>query len=655
MAGSSDIRAGKSYIELSLEDKFSKALDNAQKKLTNFGKSVTAIGKEMLKVGVAITGPLAASALAFSKMGDEINKASQRTGVGVEALSALKYAAERSGASFEDLQTGLKKMQNALFEAEDGNDAAIKSFASLGLTISDLKNLSPEEQFSKIAERLSQVQDAGARAAISMELFGKGGTTLLPLILEGSDGIAKLTARAKELGLVMSSEDAQAATKFGDALADVFKQLSAITFQVGSAVARALQPFVAVTQKCLATVIQWVKENKNLVTGILIGGVALVAAGTAVIGLGLSFKIAATAMSGFRTAFSLVGGAIGLLTNPIVLVIGAIAALGAYFLYGTEVGNSAINFLKTKFGELADTVKDTVGGISDALAAGDISLAAQILWVGVQKAFLEGTKEIQKAWIDFKAGFVQVAAAAFYGALEIYQSVKTALANAFQSTSTALANIWDGMVNVMATAFDGLTDNVAKGFLKIKSWYNQAMGNADTYAAEVDQLENQSAQNQQQRDLDDQRALNKRETEKTAAIKKNNDDRDAILKKLNDEEMSLSAGATAAANEELRVLDKKGVALQAELKALKDLSATEKKNTTTGPDVPEFKKGPSIDDIINNRQIDPVKVNALGTFSAQATGLLGGGQVADKIAKNTEDTANKLDAILKKGGITFGK
>ncbi len=88
MAGSREIRAGKAFVELSLKDSFSKALDGAKKKLEAFGESLTKIGTAMSAMGAAIVAPLALAAQQFASMGDEVNKASQRTGVASSASTS---------------------------------------------------------------------------------------------------------------------------------------------------------------------------------------------------------------------------------------------------------------------------------------------------------------------------------------------------------------------------------------------------------------------------------------------------------------------------------------------------------------------------------------------------------------------------------------
>ena len=115
---------------------------------------------------------------------------SRRTGMSVEALSALKYAAGQSGVEMEAVETGVRKMQRAIVESAAGSRQASEAMLQLGLSIGDLKDLSPQRQFELIADRLSKVQNPTLRAAIAMHIFGRAGTELLPVIEGGKAGLA---------------------------------------------------------------------------------------------------------------------------------------------------------------------------------------------------------------------------------------------------------------------------------------------------------------------------------------------------------------------------------------------------------------------------------------------------------------------------------
>src|SRR4051812_10277800 len=115
--GAKDVRAGGAFVEIgAITSGLDKGLAAAAAKLKAFGSAVGSIGKTMLKLGGGILGPLAAAGKVFADMGSELNDASQRTGIAVEALSALKFAAEQSGSSLEGLEGGLRKMQKTITE-----------------------------------------------------------------------------------------------------------------------------------------------------------------------------------------------------------------------------------------------------------------------------------------------------------------------------------------------------------------------------------------------------------------------------------------------------------------------------------------------------------------------------------------------------------
>src|SRR5690606_23318108 len=100
---------------------------------------------------------LLGTAKAFSDTGDMLDKMSQRTGVSVEALSELGFAADLSGTDLETLEAGLRNMQRTLVGAAQGSSAG-EALGRLGLSAAQLAGLSPDEQFKILADHLSQVR-----------------------------------------------------------------------------------------------------------------------------------------------------------------------------------------------------------------------------------------------------------------------------------------------------------------------------------------------------------------------------------------------------------------------------------------------------------------------------------------------------------------
>jgi lambda family phage tail tape measure protein len=140
-------------------------------------------------------------------------KMSQRTGVAVDQLSELTYAANLSGLSAEQLEKGIKKLQTTLSNAAAGNQQAASSLASVGVNARDSqgKVLGAADALEKIAAKFAATKDGSDKAALAVQIFGRAGTQLIPLLDKGQEGIAKFREEAKKLGIVLSEEDAAAA------------------------------------------------------------------------------------------------------------------------------------------------------------------------------------------------------------------------------------------------------------------------------------------------------------------------------------------------------------------------------------------------------------------------------------------------------------
>ncbi|MGD9856509.1 MAG: hypothetical protein AB7U20_16300, partial [Planctomycetaceae bacterium] len=138
MASSQGIRAGRAFVELFADDtKLVRGLKAAEKRLKAFGAGVQSIGTKLFGLGTAAVAPLLATTNVFASMGDQLAKMSARTGISVESLSELGYAAEQSGADLATLEGGVRKMQKFLVDAAEGSATAEQTLSRLGLSLAD--------------------------------------------------------------------------------------------------------------------------------------------------------------------------------------------------------------------------------------------------------------------------------------------------------------------------------------------------------------------------------------------------------------------------------------------------------------------------------------------------------------------------------------
>lgn len=126
-----------------------------------------------------------------------------QTGASTKALQAYKFIALENGVSNEQMQKGFAQLTKRLGEAKLGSDKMIEAFAAVGISGSQLANLTTDQAMLRISDALSKIEDPAKRAALETQLFGKAGQALDPILTQGSAAIAEQTRKLEELGVIM--------------------------------------------------------------------------------------------------------------------------------------------------------------------------------------------------------------------------------------------------------------------------------------------------------------------------------------------------------------------------------------------------------------------------------------------------------------------
>lgn len=166
--------------------------------------------------------------------GDQMNKLSQKTGVTVETLSQFRTAAKLSDISLEDMAKGFQKFEVAISKANTGGKDMAAAFSVMGITAKDLKQQSVEELLLRTADAFNKMQDGPTKARLAVELFGKAGVEMIPLLNMGRDAI-------EELGVKMSTDFAQRAEQFNDTLTMIGSKTKIFTTSAVGALLPTLQ------------------------------------------------------------------------------------------------------------------------------------------------------------------------------------------------------------------------------------------------------------------------------------------------------------------------------------------------------------------------------------------------------------------------------
>lgn len=193
-----------------------------------------------------------------SQSADHMSKLSKQVGVAIEPLQQLGYVAGLSGVPLETLAGGLRKLAKNAHDAATGGKTQAEAFQSLGIKLKDSSGtLRPvEDLLGDVAERFKNMPDGTKKTAIAMEILGKSGATMIPMLNEGREGVAKLRKEFVDLGGQISQENASAFEQFNDDQERVKTVLGGLKNQL----AIALLPHL---QKAATAVLDWVKANRE--------------------------------------------------------------------------------------------------------------------------------------------------------------------------------------------------------------------------------------------------------------------------------------------------------------------------------------------------------------------------------------------------------
>ena len=195
-----------------------KAEDAGKKGKTGFGEIAIGAGiaGAAVKLGTAaIDAAFAAAQKTVQSFGDALNmggrlaELSDRTGVAVDQLLILERAFQNTGIGADSLGPIINKMQKAIVDAGDGTSKAADAFTKLGIPLSTLQNLSPDEQLKAIGKAIAGIPDPAERAAVSMEIFGKSGGALNQVFANMDGELETAKAQLGSLPEVMKAGAAQ--------------------------------------------------------------------------------------------------------------------------------------------------------------------------------------------------------------------------------------------------------------------------------------------------------------------------------------------------------------------------------------------------------------------------------------------------------------
>jgi hypothetical protein len=213
------------------------AADMARNALAALGVGASAAG-----IAALIKGSIDAA--------DNLRDMSMKTGIAVETLNGLGFAAGQAGGNLESMVASAGKLNKSIVEAAGGNKDVGEAFSKLGISVRDANGQlkTADVVMAEVADKFKTYADGPEKSAIALRIFGKAGADMIPLLNDGGDAMRDNIAYAKQYSGV-TEELAAASDNFNDSMGRLAIQQKSF----GNAMATAVLPVLqAVTNEFLA-------------------------------------------------------------------------------------------------------------------------------------------------------------------------------------------------------------------------------------------------------------------------------------------------------------------------------------------------------------------------------------------------------------------
>ena len=204
-------------------DKFTRDMKKSEQTVKRFATTAEKNVKRVTNTfrmlsGIIIGGGLIRGVTQLTKQIDNLAKTSDKLGVPIQQLAGLQHAGEQTGVAVNTMNMALQRMTRRVSEAASGTGEAQGALKELRLDAEKLNQMSPDKQFQAIAKAMGGVANQQDKIRLAFKLFDSEGVSVINTLNLGVEGLEKMNAEAKKLGIAPTREEARRMEQFNDTL-----------------------------------------------------------------------------------------------------------------------------------------------------------------------------------------------------------------------------------------------------------------------------------------------------------------------------------------------------------------------------------------------------------------------------------------------------
>ncbi|WP_264802480.1 phage tail tip lysozyme, partial [Acetobacter fabarum] len=239
-----------------------KGMQDLSRSTLNTFRSVGRLVPEMgTLTGAASIAGVYKLASAWAQVGTNLRTSARSMGMAPGRLMALRNAARLSGGSADAMSGALGQLSTQKWEAVNGfAPEAAAQFQALGISMEELKKLSPEQLFDRIANKIRGIKDPAAQSIAALKLFGEAGQGLLPVFQQTAQEYQQNIRLAERYG-VMNQKGADAAARMQNSQRQLSLAVEGFGYSVAEAVEPAITPVLQQMAEWIAANRQWISQD----------------------------------------------------------------------------------------------------------------------------------------------------------------------------------------------------------------------------------------------------------------------------------------------------------------------------------------------------------------------------------------------------------
>jgi hypothetical protein len=373
---------------------------------------------------------------------DNLNDLRQRTGVSVENLSKFGAAAEDAGSSIDEVAKSMGRLSKGIVDPTSKTNEALKS---IGINSRDAAGnvRGVDAIMLDLADKFAKMPDGAQKTALAMELFGRSGANLIPMLNGGREALSQYQA-------TISSDMASAADQFNDSLNAIARNLAGPFNQAVTA----LLPTLTQVAQGIAAGIQWFSnlpqpiQNAALVIGAL--GAAFIALAPAIsLGISLLGAIGPALAAIAPMVSTLLPILAAVFSGPVGWVALLVAAGAAVYVFRDQISAA--------FQAVGKIISDVAAGFKavfiDPVAAG---LRALVEFINntfvrpIQDSFTKLVEGVGRIFDAIKDAITAPFKAAFETVRGIVNQILRAIGQAVGSVVQSINNVISGANGALA-------------------------------------------------------------------------------------------------------------------------------------------------------------------------------------------------------------